>query len=126
MNRPVDEIRRLREQLAAKDSQIAAQDARYAELAALVQQHLEATKDDHEVALQREHQAFERGQDVRPREYDEGFDIGHDVGLGADEDARPFVAGVREGFQAGREARQEVIDQLGLGKPRCEAEMEME
>jgi len=62
VNRPVNEIRRLRAALSKKDAQIAEKDARYAELAALVQTHLEATKDDDAKALQREREAFERGE----------------------------------------------------------------
>jgi hypothetical protein len=103
MNGPVQEVRRLREQVADKDRELA-------ELRGLVNKHLEATKDDDQRCLDRERAAFERGRDVTQREYEDGFAIGHDVGLGADEEARPFVAGVREGFEAGKEAWREVTE----------------
>lgn len=103
MNGPVDEIRRLRGELADKDRELS-------ELRGLVQQHLELETDAEQRCLEREQAAFERGRDVAQREYGDGFEIGHDVGLGAHEEARPFVAGVREGFEAGKEAWREVVE----------------
>ena len=120
MNGPVAEVRRLRAQLAEKDRELA-------ELRGLVQQHLDVTKDDDQRCLDRERAAFERGRDVTQREYEDGFAIGHDVGLGAHEEARPFVAGIREGFEAGKEAWREVTGPVfaNLHK-RAEAEVEVE
>jgi hypothetical protein len=55
MNGPIDEVRRLRGELAERDRQLA-------ELRGLVQAHIEATSDDHDYDLQRERAAYERGQ----------------------------------------------------------------
>src|SRR5258707_3912332 len=55
MNGPVEEIRRLRGELAERDRQLA-------ELRGLVQAHIEATAGDEEKALERERAAYERGQ----------------------------------------------------------------
>ena len=120
MNGPVAEVRRLREQVAEKDRELA-------ELRGLVNQHLDATKDDDQRCLDREQAAFERGRDVAQREYEDGFAIGHDVGLGAHEQARPFVAGVREGFEAGKEAWREVVEPVFADlhkRPEREAEVD--
>lgn len=116
MNGPVDEIRRLREQLAARDQQIA-------EMGDLIREHFEATKDDDRIALEREQAAFEAGRNVATRTYEDGFSASHDVGLGANENARPFVAGIREGFQAGRETWQEVAREVFSKRPERELEM---
>ncbi len=55
MNGPVEEIRRLRGELAERDQQLA-------ELRGLVQAHIEATSGDEEKALERERAAYERGE----------------------------------------------------------------
>ena len=57
MNGPVDEIRRLRGELADKDRELA-------ELRGLVQQHLEATAGDEQRALDRERAAYEHGKEA--------------------------------------------------------------
>jgi hypothetical protein len=103
MNGPVDEIRRLRGELADKDRELT-------ELRGLVQQHVEATAGDEQRALDREREAFDRGRDVAQLEYEDGFRTGHDVGLGAYEEARPYVAGIREGFEAGKATWREVAE----------------
>jgi hypothetical protein len=103
MNKPVSEVRRLREQLAQKTRELT-------ELSVLVAKHVEATAGAHERELARERAAYERGRDVTQREYDDGFNLGHDVALGAFEEARPFVAGVREGFTSGCEHWQEIAE----------------
>ncbi len=101
MNSPIDEVRRLRGELAERDAQLA-------ELRGLVQEYLKATPDDQ--SLERERAAYERGRDVTQRDYEDGFTIGHDVALGAHEEARPFVAGIREGFDAGYQDWQQVAE----------------
>lgn len=103
MNGPVDEIRRLRADLAEKDRELT-------ELRDLVNKHLEATKDDDQRCLDREREAFDRGRDVAQLEYEDGFRTGHDVGLGAYEEGRPYVAGIREGFEAGKATWREVAE----------------
>jgi hypothetical protein len=105
MNTPVDEVLRLRGLLAEKERELA-------ELRGLVTAHVEATSDDHDYDLERERAAFERGRDVASREYGDGFAIGHDVALGASEEARPFVAGIREGFDAGQKEWGEVAEKV--------------
>jgi hypothetical protein len=97
MNGPVQEVRKLRQQLAEKDHELA-------ELRGLVQQHLVLEQEDHERALDHE-------RDLSNRSYQDGFTVGHDVALGAFEEGRPFVAGVREGFEAGYLEWQEVAEQ---------------
>ena len=54
MNGPVEEIRRLRAQLAQKDQELA-------ELRGLVKAHLEATGEDPELTVKLEHAVFEHG-----------------------------------------------------------------
>lgn len=93
MNGPIEEVRRLRSELAEKNRELA-------ELRGLVQAHVEATSGDRDYDLDRERAAYERGRS-ESRTYEDGFGLGHDVGLCAHEEARPFVAGVREGFEAG-------------------------
>jgi hypothetical protein len=106
MNGPVGEIQRLRSKLAARTRELA-------ELRGLVQQHVAATKDDDQRALDRERAAYKRGLDDHDKhDYDDGFVLGHDVGLGAHEEARPFVAGVRHGFEAGHQDWQEVAENV--------------
>ena len=61
MNTPLDEIKRLRQQIAGKDAELAARDHELAELRNLVSQHLEATAEDPERIVRLEHAAFERG-----------------------------------------------------------------
>jgi len=58
---PLDEIRRLRQQIAGKDAELAARDRELAELRNLVSLHLEATAEDPERIVRLEHAAFERG-----------------------------------------------------------------
>jgi hypothetical protein len=62
MSSPLDEIKRLRAELAERDKQLA-------ELRGLVQAHLEATSDDPEMVAKLEHAAFERG-------YEHGDEMG--------------------------------------------------
>jgi hypothetical protein len=89
VNRALDEVRRLRSALAGKTRELA-------ELRGLVQKHL---------LLETEHQERELAheRDVSRKDYSDGFNLAHDVALGAHEEARPFVAGIREGFEAGHE-----------------------
>jgi hypothetical protein len=58
---PLDEIKRLRQQIANKDAELAARNRELAELRSLVSQHLEATAEDPERIVRLEHAAFERG-----------------------------------------------------------------
>lgn len=55
MNTPLDEIKRLRAEVAQKDRQLA-------ELHGLIRQHLEADSNDPELALRMEQAVFERGR----------------------------------------------------------------
>jgi hypothetical protein len=87
--KPLDEVRRLRAALADKTRELQ-------ELRGLVQQHVALEQDDREREL-----AHER--DLSNKDYSDGFNLAHDVALGAHEEARPFVAGIREGFEAGHE-----------------------
>src|SRR5260370_8346826 len=77
MNGPVEEIRRLRGELAERDQKLA-------ELRGLVQAHMEATSGDEERALERERAAYERGE----RDGDEmGWRRGVEYALMAVDDA---------------------------------------
>ena len=61
MTTPLDEIKRLRQQIVGKDAELAARNQDLAELRSLVSQHLEATAEDPERIVRLEHAAFERG-----------------------------------------------------------------
>jgi flagellar biosynthesis/type III secretory pathway protein FliH len=110
MNGPIDEVRRLRGELAERDRQLA-------ELRGLVQAHIEATSDDHDYDLQRERAAYEHGRD-EPRTYEDGFALGHDTGMSAQQEARPYVHGVMDGWEAGVKERQVLAQELLGGKVR--------
>src|SRR5258707_422960 len=55
MNSPIDEVRRLRGEVAERDRELT-------DLRGLVAKHIEATAGDEEKALERERAAYERGQ----------------------------------------------------------------
>jgi hypothetical protein len=112
MNRPVGEVRRLRAELAEKDRELA-------ELRGLVARHIDATAGDEQRCLERERAAYERGRDFTQLEYRDGFNLGHDVALCAHEEARPFVAGVREGFADGYQAYQEIAEKAFSAVHQC-------
>ena len=61
MNTPLDEVRRLRGELDAKQQELTA-------LRGLVREHLEATGYDPELALKMEQAAFERGREIGDQE----------------------------------------------------------
>jgi hypothetical protein len=120
MNSVVGEVQRLRQELAEKTAELA-------ELRGLVNKHLELETDAEQRCLEREQAAYERGRDVAQREYGDGFAIGHDVALGAHEEARPFVAGIREGFEAGKDTWKEVSEPVFADlhkRPERQAEVE--
>lgn len=106
MSTPLDEIRRLRAQVAEKDAQLA-------ELRGLVSKHLEATGRDPEVGLERERAAFERGQQSPPGvTWKQAYDLGYDTGLGARTDTRALYYGMQRGFEDGYAERCRMVDEL--------------
>jgi hypothetical protein len=61
VNTPLDEIKRLRQQIADKDTELAARNQELAELRSLVSQHLQATAEDPERIVRLERATFDRG-----------------------------------------------------------------
>ena len=58
--------------------------------------------------------AYEQGRQAHlSGGYRTGFTLGHDTGLSARQDTRGYVHGIIDGFQAGSEARHQIVsDQL--------------
>jgi hypothetical protein len=62
--------------------------------------------------------AYEQGRQAHlAGGYQEGFTLGHDTGLSARQDARGYVHGILDGFQAGTQARHRLATEL-LRHPR--------
>jgi len=57
--------------------------------------------------------AYEQGRQAHlSGGYQAGFTLGHDTGLSARQDTRGYVHGILDGFQAGSEARHQLVGEL--------------
>ena len=57
--------------------------------------------------------AYEQGRQAHlSGGYQAGFTLGHDTGLSARQDTRGYVHGIVDGFQAGSEARHQLVNDL--------------